>query len=270
MFRTNSLKTSLAGGKVGFGALLGLGSSAVAELCGQSGCDFVVVDGEHGLGDLATQFHCLQALAATPTTAILRTDSTDPVAIKRALDMGPEAILVPDVRNAEQARAVVAACRYPPRGVRGFAAPLVRASDYGWHTADYLSRVEDELMIIPMIESAEGARCAGAIASVEGIDAVQFGPLDLAYDLGLGGDLTHDALHAVLNAAEQDIRAVGKPIGGPMLPGLSIRDMIGRGYRLLTVAFDTQLLVQGLRTILEQARTNEQASTPSPPSKERL
>ncbi len=254
MRRINRLKRILAADAVAYGGFHGLGSPAVAEIMGQAGCDFVLIDGEHGLGDRETLLHCLQALASTSATSVFRVASHDAVGLKRALDMGVEAVMIPNVATAEEARAVVAACRYPPRGIRGFAAPFVRASDYGRQTGAYLADCEQELVIIVMIESDRGVANARAIAEVEGVDIVQLGTLDLAYDMGLATSLDHPELRAAIATAEAGVRAGGKRLGGVLAGTETSEEMSRRGYRLLTVGFDTQMLVRGFAASLASAR----------------
>ncbi len=257
MLRTNRLKTLLAEGKPAFGAFHGLGSPQVAELIGQAGCDFVLIDGEHGLGDRQTQLHCLQALAGTPASAVLRVPSDDPVILKQALDLGAEAIMVPNVTSAAQARNIVAACRYGPRGFRGYAAPFVRASDYGQKLPTYLEEYERQLLIIAMIESSAGVAAAGEIAGVDGIDVVQLGTLDLAFEMGVGDRLDSSELRAAVSATEAGVSAAGKPLGGVATTVSHCASLVSRGYRMVTVGFDTMLLAQGLADILGQVRRPE-------------
>src|SRR3546814_7432612 len=98
------------------------------------------------------------------------------------------AIMVPRVETAEQARAVVAACKYPPAGRRGYSAPTVRASGYG-ADPDYAARANDSLFICVQIESAAAADRAGEIAAVEGVDLVFIGVADLSGSIGLLGQI---------------------------------------------------------------------------------
>src|SRR5438105_10900294 len=131
MFRSNKVKQELRAGKTVFGASLTLAHPCIAEMIGIFGYDFVLIDAEHGLGDYRDHLACLQAIATTPAHGIVRMESHDVSQIQRILDVGAEGIMVPAVSSAEEARALVAACRYPPRGTRGYAASGIRGSDYG-------------------------------------------------------------------------------------------------------------------------------------------
>ena len=110
MFRQNSLKQLLGRGKIAYGIIHALGSAAAAEMIGMAGFDYVLIDGEHGPGDHQSHLRSLQAVAATPATAFYRVENNDRTAIKRALDLGIEGIMIPNVASAEEAQDAVAAC----------------------------------------------------------------------------------------------------------------------------------------------------------------
>jgi 4-hydroxy-2-oxoheptanedioate aldolase len=258
MFRANTLKRRLIQGTPVFGVMHALAHPAVAELLGMAGCDFVILDGEHGQGDLQDHLRCLQALSGTPAHSIVRLASDDRNAIKRILDLGAEGVMIPNVSTAQQAAAVVAACRYPPSGVRGYAASGVRASDYGFQTPRYLREAQDELLITVMIETAQGVENAAAIAAVDGVDLIQIGANDLSYDLGVPEQLDHPRLLQAIAAVEAAALTANKPLGGAPLPGLGIGQLIARGYRLITVGRDAGFLASGAAARLAEARAAAQ------------
>lgn len=251
MFRPNHTKDKLFEDKPAYGVLSSLASSHVAELIGSCGCDFVVIDGEHGLGSESQHLACIQALAATPATAVLRVPSTDTVAVKRALDVGVEGLLVPDVRTPEVARNVAQACFYPPRGKRGFSAGTLRAADYGFAVEDYVASDGAELLLCLMIESGEGVEKVAEIAAVDGVDVIQVGPFDLSYDLGIPGQFDHPDFADALKRIEAGTRKAGKVLGGMPLPGLDLDELLERGYRMITMGADVPMLAGALRQALE-------------------
>ena len=152
MFRPNRLKARIRAGEKSFGTWLQSASPTFAEMAAIAGFDFFIVDQEHGPGDLQAAIDQMRAGACTDATMVVRVPSHDPVYLRRLVDAGVEAVLVPMVDTAEQARAIVAACRFPPRGTRGNAADITRSSSYGF-VADYLDRADDNLLIIVQIET---------------------------------------------------------------------------------------------------------------------
>jgi 4-hydroxy-2-oxoheptanedioate aldolase len=249
MFRPNLLKVRLAKGEVTFGIVHAFGSASAAEMIGLAGFDYVLIDDEHGMGDMPMHLQCLQAVFATPATAMIRVAFNDPNIIKRALDLGAEGIMVPDIRNATQAKQVVAACRYPPGGVRGYAASGVRASDYGLQTSAYLREHQQRLLIAVILESEEAVANAEEICAVDGIDIVQVGANDLTYDLGIPEQLDHPRLHEAIAQIEKAAKRHGKTLGGAPLPHSDASTLVGRGYRLITLGRDVSLLSRALGTM---------------------
>jgi 4-hydroxy-2-oxoheptanedioate aldolase len=254
MFRPNRTKKKLLDNSPAYGVLHSLAPPQVAEMIGLSGCDFVVIDGEHGMGSEAQHLACLQALASTPATPVLRVPSLDPVAVKRALDLGTEGVLVPDVRTCAQAEAIAGACFYPPRGQRGFSAGTLRAADYGFAVEDYVRSDGAQLLLCLMVESAEGVENIGEIAAVDGVDVIQVGPFDLSYDLGIPGQFDHPDFAHALKRIEAGTLAAGKQLGGLALPGLGIDELMERGYRMITIGADVPMLAGALRSAMDGTR----------------
>jgi 4-hydroxy-2-oxoheptanedioate aldolase len=254
MFRPNTLKTRLRRGEAAFGVVHALANPSVAEMIGLAGFDFILLDGEHGTGDHQLHLNCLQAIAGTPATALMRIEANDRTVLKRTLDLGVEGVMVPNIGSAAEARDVVAACRYPPNGVRGFAASGVRASDYGFQSDTYLQEYAERLLIAVMIESRAGVENAAAIAEVNGIDIIQIGANDLSYDLGVPEQLDHPLLHAAVAKVEAAAKANGKILGGAPLPRVDVATLVQRGYGLITVGRDVGMLGKALASSLAACR----------------
>jgi HpcH/HpaI aldolase/citrate lyase family len=142
-----SLKSRLASGETLYGIFLLSFSPTLAEIAGLAGYDYVVVDMEHGPGGISEALQCLRVLASTHTPVILRLPEVSAAWAKKALDLGPQGIMFPSIESVSAAEMAVSYCRFPPRGVRGTAHPIVRASAYGLDDA-YVSRCEEELLIM--------------------------------------------------------------------------------------------------------------------------
>lgn len=243
MFRPNAIKRRLASGKNALGCWTVLASPPVIELLAFCGFDYLLLDQEHGFGETASLLHSLQAMSASPNcSSIVRVPSNDPNYLKRVLDAGAEGVMVPNVQTAEEARDVVAACRYPPAGRRGSALGSARASDYGIRASDYRNSAADELLIVCQIESPKAIDNIDAIASVEGIDVLFIGPYDLSGTVGRLGDFKHPEVAKLIARAEEGIRRNGKPMGTVPHPGLSWREMFARGYQMVNAGSDVSRL----------------------------
>lgn len=254
MYRENNFRKRMRAGERCFGCWLHLDSPVAAELLALAGFDALIIDHEHGSGELASAIRLMQAMSATQASPIMRVPWNDPVALKRALDIGPEGVLIPSVNSADDARAAVAACRYPPDGIRGAAYGLVRASDYGLAARDYFEGLRENLLIACQIETAEAVEAIPEIAAVDGIDMLFIGPIDLSGSIGKLGQFDDTEVIALRERAEDAIRASGTLLGGLAVPQLSIADMAKRGYDFVTAASDVTLLRDAALAQLKEMR----------------
>lgn len=173
---------------------------------------------------------------------LLRVESNDEVVIKRALDIGLARIMVPAVGARAEAAAAVAACRYPPRGVRGMAAPVVRATGHGASWQAYVAGGADELLIMCQIETASGVEAVADIAAVDGVDMLFVGPFDLSASLGHLGEPDHPEVRGAIARVEQAVRAAGKLLGTVPTPSRGAGELFAAGYDLVLADCDNLLL----------------------------
>lgn len=231
-----------------------LANGYTAEICARAGFDWLLFDGEHAPNTAQTLLAQLQAVAAFAVEPVARVPMGEPVAIKQYLDLGFSTLLVPMVDSAEQARAIVAATRFPPRGTRGVASATSRASGFGADRT-YLATAHDRVTVIAQIESRAALEAIAAIAAVDGIDALFIGPGDLAGSLGHLGDPGHDTVQTAIDRAKAAIDAAGKPAGIFALSPGDARRRIAEGYRLVSLGTDIGLITAGARDLLAAVRT---------------
>jgi 2-keto-3-deoxy-L-rhamnonate aldolase RhmA len=220
------------------------------------GYDFLILDGEHGLFGERDYLHTLHALAAADALTFVRMANRDGQAAGRYLDLGADAIVVPNVSTAEQARAMALAMEYPPAGTRGFGASLHRATRYGMQIAEHLQAPRARAALLVIIESALGATNANDILAVEGIDGVIIGPGDLSADLGCVGDYAQPAFAKAVERIEQAALSREKLLGTAPHPGSPVEALAARGHRLLIAAADISLLREAMTSQLEKIRSS--------------
>jgi 2-keto-3-deoxy-L-rhamnonate aldolase RhmA len=220
-----------------------LNSVDATEALGWSGYDWLLVDGEHAPVTLQDAMAHCRTLAGTPTIAVVRLLWNDPLLLKSHLDAGINTIMLPYVQSADEARRAVEAMRYPPRGIRGIAA-MHRASRYA-RVTDYATQADETLFLIVQIETKEAlARCE-EIAAVDGVDAVFFGPGDLAASMGLPGQAGHPDVTAAIEDGLRRCRPTGKAVGA-LAPNDEIAERhIGSGFDFVSVANDCAILFRG-------------------------
>ena len=246
MYRNNSLKAKLVSDQNCIGCWLSLGSASAAEIVAQAGFDAILIDHEHGPRDLTVAADQLRAVWPSGTTFLMRIPSYEPAYVSQALDMGIEGLVIPGIESAAEAEAVVAACRFPPRGRRGISS-VVRASTYGLGFRDYLETAHENLLIMCQIESAEAVENIPAIAAVEGVDVLFIGPNDLSGSIGKPATFDDPDVKALFERAEQRIVDSGTPLGGVIYGGASADELFARGYRFVTPASDSALLISAAR-----------------------
>ncbi len=249
----NAFKHNLAAGKLQIGLWSSLCSNIAAEIIGDSGFDWILFDTEHSPNEIPDLAGQLQAIQASPTSPIIRPAWNDAVLIKRALDIGAQSLLLPYVQNVAEAKAAVAATRYPPHGIRGVSV-AARASRYG-RTPGYLGKANDEICVLVQVETGEALKNLEAIAAVDGVDGVFIGPSDLAASLGHLGNPQHADVQAAIKDAVTRLKKVGKPAG--MLTGNEeeAKRYIEWGYLFVAVGADVGLLAKNADALCKRFKS---------------
>ena len=242
----NRLKQWIAEGKFVPAIWAELASPITAEAAVYAGWPAVIIDNEHGPANLEQAVHILRAVEAAGGEAVLRAPEMDPTYLKLALDRGFRSIMAPMINDAAAAQAFAAACRYPPLGKRGYAAPITRSSRYG-ADAGYAHSAHEELFLMAQIETPEAIANAAAIAAVDGIDMLFVGPNDLAAIMGHLERMDAPEVVQALDSLEAAARAAGAPLGSVLRPGCDVKALRERGYQLIGSASDIGLFVEGAR-----------------------
>lgn len=243
---TNDFKARLTCDSPQLGLWLALGSGYTTEIAGGSGFDWLLIDGEHAPNDLLTIRDQLMVLAGHDVAPVVRIPHNDPALIKQMLDIGVQSLLCPMVNSADEARAIVEAMRYPPRGIRGVGHMLGRASAFNGIT-DYLGTAEDQLCLIVQAESVAAMEALEEICAVDGVDGVFIGPADLCADMGLLPDMAHPDLRAAVQDGLKRIRAAGKAAGIIDGEPTLIQQDIDAGANFVALGADVLLLADAMR-----------------------
>jgi len=247
--RPNKIKQMWRDGKPATMGWVSVSHSFTAEIMARQGFDSLCVDLQHGTNEMGDVLPLLQAISQTETVPFVRVAWNEPADIMRALDLGAYGIIVPLVNNADEAAKAVAACRYPPVGMRS--SGPVRASHYGG--AGYQAKANDEIIIMAMIETKEGIENLEAICATPGLDAVYIGPADLSYALGLEprGD-NPDPVHLetcnriLATAHKHGIKAVMHCASGAFAA-----DAVKRGFDMVMLTSDLACMVAGAQAQLK-------------------
>lgn len=244
--RNNTVREKLKAGKSVIGCFMGLGAPTVAEMLAHAGFDFLVIETEHNALDTAEVQQMLMAMNGTDTIPIVRIPSANPVFIQRALDVGAMGVVVPLVKTAEEAEAIVRATRYPPQGSRAFGG--LRASHFTFDNDDYFYRANDNLLVALIIETKEAIENIEAIAAVPGIDALMFGYFDLCLSFGLDPmKQPHPEIEAITERVLELGRKTGITVGLTANTPAGIQDLLARGFRFIGYGPDYALLANAVK-----------------------
>ena len=225
----------------------------IAEALGPES-DFLWIDTEHSPMSIESVTGHLLAASACNKPALVRVPGSATESIKPVLDSGVDGIIVPQVTGADEVRKVVADCRYPPLGRRGFGPR--RGMDYGRKSlGDYLDGSATELFVAIMLEHVDAVREIDSILDIPGLDSVVLGPMDLSASLGQLGNLDHpsvvEAIEKVITAARSKNIYVG--MGMRADQNFALR-WLERGVNWVQLGCDFEYLVQGAAKLFNSVR----------------
>jgi 2-keto-3-deoxy-L-rhamnonate aldolase RhmA len=236
----NHMKIKLAAGKVCIGATITMNSPVVAEIMSHIGLDWLWFEMEHSALSDGNILDMIQAANGSETNIMVRVPWNDKTMIKRALDNGPDGIIVPLVNTKEEAEAAVRAMKYPPVGERG--AGLSRAQCYGMHMGEYLETANDEVMTIIMIEHVKAVENIESIIMVKGVDTVMIGALDLSGSMGLLGQTSDPKVEAAVRKVLNACKKINMPCGIITVAPEQANERIKQGFLNLIIGIDVLYL----------------------------
>lgn len=215
------------------------------------GFDYLWIETEHAPMGLAHAQALIQAVAGR-CPCLVRVPDRREVWIKKALDIGCDGIIVPQVRSATEARDIVRWSLYPPNGQRSVG--VSRAHGYGMAFQEYINTVNDELVIVIQAEHVEAVQNIESIAAVPGIDAVLIGPFDLSGSLGVLGQIDHPRVLEAIETIRRGCDAAGVPLGIFASDASMAREYLEQGFSLIAVGMDAFFLWQSAQAALEEIR----------------
>jgi len=242
--KKNPVKAALKAGQPQVGTWLSLGSVFAARLMARVGFPWLTVDLEHspiGWTDAGLLFGAIADAGCVPLARVPRGDHDH---IKRVLDAGAHGIVVPMVNTVEEARAAIAAAKYPPVGNRSIGGAL-HAINFDASAADYFRHANDEILVVLQTESPEGVANAEAIYSLPGVDAIFVGPNDLTFQMrGPDGvDPSKDELEKMLQRVLAAGKKVGTPVGLHVQTTEAVKQRVAEGWQFIALGSELRMMV---------------------------
>jgi len=249
----NTFKQALQNRQAQIGLWLNLANPFSAEICAGAGFDWLLVDGEHSPNDLRSILSQLHVIAGYQSHPVARIPVGETALIKQYLDLGVQSLLVPMVDTAEQARALVQACRYPPDGIRGMAG--TRAARWGRYP-NYAKEANAQICLLVQAETRLALSNLDAIVATEGVDGVFIGPADLSASLGHVGNPGHAEVQHAIEDTIRRVTGAGKAAGILTADTTLARRYLDLGATFVAVGLDTQILVRGTSALVAQFKGN--------------
>jgi 2-keto-3-deoxy-L-rhamnonate aldolase RhmA/quercetin dioxygenase-like cupin family protein len=241
-------RKKLAAGEAVYGLWITLESASIAEMAVALGLDWIVIDAEHGHLDWKEILEHVRAAVRSDTVVLVRVAEANVGLIKRALDIGADGVVVPWIESAEQLRQAVAYSQYPPEGIRGIGAE--RATCWGQCFVQHTDEANENVLVVPIIESVEGGRNLPAMLKVEGVNVFFFGPADFSSSAGFCGQWEGPGVAEEIKSLKDAIRAAGKFCGVIATGNDNLLERRRDGFQMLGLGLDGGLLLRSLHGAL--------------------
>ena len=232
----NRVKKLWREGKPAVGGWCSIPDGFAAEVMAHTGLDWLGVDMQHGCVDYSDAVRMMTAISTTSVTPFVRVPWNEPAMIMKVLDAGAYGVIVPMVSTRAEAERAVAACRYPPKGMRSNGPNRVLL----YAGSDYQKYANDEVACIAMVETAEGIEKLDEIVSTPGLDAIYIGPTDLALALGLPPVMDNDEPKhiATVNRILESCRKHGKIAGIHTASSKFTQRYLDQGFQMVMLGAD--------------------------------
>lgn len=253
--KPNPVKRKLAAGEPAFGTWLSVPSDFAARFMARVGFDWLTVDLEHSPTNWETAASMFGAIADAGGVPLARVPRGDHDHIKRVLDSGAMGIVAPMVNTADEARAIIAATKYPPVGNRSVGGSL-HALNFAATAGDYFAKANDEILVILQTESPLGVENSEAIYSLPGVDAIFVGPNDLAANMRRpdGSEAPKDEFDATLKRILDTGRRVRTPVGlHTQSPEEALR-RAGDGWQFIAIGSELRMMTQAAQEVVKKLK----------------
>jgi 2-keto-3-deoxy-L-rhamnonate aldolase RhmA len=244
----NPVKTKLERGEPVIGLVISVNNVEVAAHGAALGFDFLWIEMEHAPISLETLRNMVLATRGLPAVPFARPPVNELWSAKRVLDAGVLGVIFPFTRTAELARQAVAACRYPPHGLRGSGADLAQAR---WPAPEgYYDFADENVLVITVVEDKSGLESIDEIAATPGIDVIFIGTSDLSFSLGLRGSQNHPKLDEAVARIAAAARRNGKFLGRPARTPEEIGRFQKQGFQFMMTGTDLDFMAVGVAELL--------------------
>ena len=251
-----------------YGLWVTLESASITEMAVALGLDWVVIDAEHGHLDWKDINSHIRAALRSDTVVLVRIAERSTILSKRALDIGADGIMIPWMEKVEEVEEAVRDCRYPPEGRRGIGGE--RATAWGQCLSEHAAEANENVLIVPLIESIAAIPNVATMCEVNGIDLFFFGPADFSSTAGFRGQWEGPGVAEQILKLKDTINAAGKHCGVVSTSNQNLTDRLDQGFRMLALGTDSGLLLRSLHQSLQEVDRDRLPATSLDPADGRV
>ena len=242
-----------------YGLWVTLESASITEMAVALGLDWVLIDAEHGHLDWKDINSHISAALRSDTVVLVRIAERSTILCKRALDIGADGIMIPWMEKVEEVEEAVRDCLYPPEGRRGIGGE--RASAWGQCLNEHAAEANENVLIVPMIESIAAIPNVPSMCKIDGIDMFFFGPADFSSTAGFRGQWEGPGVAEQILNLKDTIKAAGKHCGVVSTSNQNITDRLDQGFQMLALGTDSGLLLRSLHQSLQKIDRDRSLAT---------
>ncbi|AOM83546.1 HpcH/HpaI aldolase family protein [Salisediminibacterium beveridgei] len=248
------LRQRLKSGEVLFGTFIKMTDPSSAEIIGLLDFDFAVVDNEHVAMNKENIVNIIRASENVGLSTIIRTKDTSKTDILQFLDSGAVGVQVPNVNKKADAEKVIDAVKYSPAGSRGFA-PSHRAANYNLiNKKEFIKNSNDKTLTVIHCESKESLDNLEAILTVNNIDVVFIGPMDLSQAFNVPGDVNDSNVVHAIETIISITKKYGKALGTVASDTSEAERLIEKGFQYIAISSDQGFIINGAKSAINELK----------------
>lgn len=252
--RKNKLKDKISRNEPVYGLFVSIPQPVIVEMIGCAEFDFVIIDYEHASTNMETVENMIRAAELADITPLVRISEVNRTEILKVLDCGAQGIVIPHVEDREQVERAVQYAYYHPIGMRSLNSG--RPGDFAKHSLkDYIAEANDEILVVPMIESAKGVRQSESILSAPHIGFVLEGSADLSQSLGVPWNTGHPEVQRSLEALYEASQRCNVPYAAVSRSVDDHRKWAAMGARIFVLGDDRNTAFRAYRSKLVDYRS---------------
>ena len=253
------LRKKLKSNESVYGLWVTLESPSITEMAVSLGMDWVLIDAEHGHLDWKDISTHISAAMRSDTVVIVRIAERSTALSKRALDIGADGIMIPWMESVEEVEKAVSDCNYPPEGRRGIGGE--RATAWGQCLKEHTAEANENVLVIPMIESIDAVPNVANMCKVDGVEIFFFGPADFSSTAGFRGQWEGPGIAEKILELKNTIKDAGKYCGVVSTSNQNLTDRLDQGFQMLAIGTDGGLMLRSIHESLKKVNRDRSAAT---------